>query len=75
MTYSSGILRSYFETGWRESEHFFLEIVGGIERVVSDIDITLERECEFPMCEQLRRYYIPYQLHSKPCSEVMTSLP
>ncbi len=40
------VLRADLETRGREAQHLLLEVAGGVERVVADVDVVLDRECE-----------------------------
>jgi hypothetical protein len=51
ITYSSSILRSNLESRRIKPNYLLLEIIGSIERIISDIDISSKSECEFSMRE------------------------
>lgn len=52
-TYPCTVLRSDLETRRCQTKHLFLKVINRVERVVSDVDVVLDCECELAVCPQL----------------------
>jgi len=57
MAHPGGVLGANLETARVEADELFLKVVGGVEGVVSDVDVSWEGKGELPMCEELGGYY------------------